>query len=98
MGRKMDKAAMLGARLIRDTAKRLVPVDTGALRKSIRVVKLKPRRYEVGAGEFYAGFVEFGTVRMPAQPYLRPAIRMRQAELLSEFERSGREVVRRDYV
>ena len=77
----------------RDRAKRLVTVDTGALRRSIR---LEVRRREgkthfigIGAGGFvrnprtgrlvdYAAFVEFGTSRQRPQPFLRPAMRWAQ--------------------
>lgn len=50
-----------------------VPVDTGYLRNS--------RGYEVGENEVtvgfeasYSGFVELGTSRQKAQPFLRPSI------------------------
>ncbi|GEM_PF-793134 len=61
-------------------ARRIVPVRTGRLRHSIRV---GPDREagRVGASVAtiiadapYAGFVEFGTVRMAPRPYLGPAI------------------------
>ena len=72
-------------------AKAVVPVDTGALRRSIRQ-EPTPRRerggYEAGisagGGGFinprtgrevdYAAYVEYGTSRAPAQPYLTPAL------------------------
>jgi len=72
-------------------AKTVVPVDTGALRKSIRQ-EPRPRRegdgYEAGitaggggvvnpkTGQEvdYAAYVEYGTSRAPAQPYLRPGL------------------------
>ena len=76
------------SRLIRDYAKTIVPVDTGALQQSIRldniVVKGKTKRIAVRAGGFatnwktgrkvdYASFVEFGTSRNRPQPFMRPA-------------------------
>lgn len=55
-----------------DDAKRRVPVDTGELRDSIG-----KRREGIGwlveATAEYAGFVEYGTRHMAAQPYLTPA-------------------------
>lgn len=57
-------------------AKNRAPVDTGTLRNSISV-ELQNRggtiRGEVGPTTSYAGFLEHGTSRMRAQPYLRPA-------------------------
>ena len=60
-------------------AKRLCPVDTGHLRDSIKrsASKRTARGYRVivGTPVRYAGYVEFGTRKMSAQPYLRPAFR-----------------------
>lgn len=57
-------------------AKNRAPVDTGALRNSI-TSEVQRRgntiRGEVGPTVNYGGFVERGTSRMSAQPYLRPA-------------------------
>ena len=52
-------------------AYRLVPVDTGRLRASIRV-KIDDDGFELSADTPYAAFVEYGTIRQRAQPYLRP--------------------------
>lgn len=58
-------------------AKEKVPVRTGYLRSTIyRVRSPFMGRYTfiLGAYAHYAGFVEFGTRKMAARPYLRPAI------------------------
>lgn len=83
----LDEATRRGV----EYAKAVVPVDTGALRRSIRQ-EPKPRRegdsYEAGISAGgggvvnprtgrevdYAAYVEFGTSRTPAQPYLFPAL------------------------
>lgn len=67
------------ANKIADNARRFVPIDTGALKASIRVLSFgqKDTRYVTAggaAGVDYAAFVEFGTSKMEAQPYMRPAI------------------------
>lgn len=57
-------------------AKNRAPVDTGALRNSISTQTQGNRDYargEVGPTVHYAGYLERGTSRMRAQPYLRPA-------------------------
>lgn len=67
------------AGFVADLARQLAPVDTGALRASIRVTPDAPAlRVEVqagGASAPYAAYVEYGTSRSPAQPYLTPAAR-----------------------
>lgn len=73
---------------ITSQAKALCPVDTGRLRNSITwkqeglqgggvpVLTVKPKKNQVfvGTGIEYAPYVEFGTKRQDAQPYLLPAI------------------------
>ena len=53
-------------------AKKLCPVDTGTLRKSITHTTDDEAAY-VGTNVEYAPAVELGTSRQKAQPYLRPA-------------------------
>lgn len=58
-------------------AKRLCPVDTGRLRASITHALESDAQGVlaiVGTDVHYAPYVEFGTSRMAAQPYLRPAL------------------------
>jgi len=73
------RAVRQGLEMIAEEARRLAPVDTGALRESIHV-EMSPggTNGEVvvgtsGGPEYYAMFVEFGTAHMPARPFLRPA-------------------------
>jgi len=82
------------AEKIRDDAKSFVPVDTGALRKSIRVEKKGKLEVRVAAGGGgvinprtgrevdYAGYVEFGTSRASPQPYMQPALEKNRDEIL----------------
>lgn len=77
------QAAQISADVIRATvadieaeAKARVPVDTGALRDSIKGRVVNQNAGEVTAGGSavdYAGYVEEGTRFMPAQPYMHPA-------------------------
>ena len=55
-------------------AKQLCPVDTGNLRNSITHQPVGNHTMAVGTNVYYAPFVELGTVKMGAQPYLRPGI------------------------
>lgn len=58
-------------------AKRLVPVDTGHLRRSIQteLEKVLKKSYTatIGTNVEYAQFVEFGTRRTQPKPYLIPS-------------------------
>lgn len=70
VGDAVREAAMMVER----EAKINVPVDTGRLRGSIGAEEQTPLLFEVGTNVEYAAFVEFGTSKAAAQPYLEPAI------------------------
>ncbi len=63
---------MAGAQVIFDYSQELCPVDTGFLKASGRVYPTGDD-VEIAYEADYASFVEFGTYKMAAQPYLRPA-------------------------
>tara|TARA_R110000868_G_scaffold34930_6_gene125582 strand:- start:1459 stop:1770 length:312 start_codon:yes stop_codon:yes gene_type:complete len=63
-------------------AKVLVPRDTGALANSIGAEQLGPLSWRVNAAAEYAIYVEVGTYKMNAQPYLDPALRQTWPSLL----------------
>jgi len=78
------------AEVIAEDARRRVPVDSGKLKSTIRVTRLKgdPRRnVRIYAGNrkkqgaFYAHMIEFGTVKMKAKPFLRPAVNASKAKI-----------------
>jgi HK97 gp10 family phage protein len=60
--------------------------EAGALKKTIRVVRLQgdPRRnIRIYAGSrqvYYARFIEYGTSKMRARPFLRPALNASKSE------------------
>ncbi len=58
---------------IADDMRRLVPVDTGALRSSIEDTYVDPTGV-ITVGTDYWRYVEYGTRYMDAQPYIRPAL------------------------
>ena len=61
-------------------AKQLCPVDTGNLRNSITHQMRGENTVAVGTNVHYAPYVELGTSKMRAQPYLRPAVENHRAE------------------
>ena len=60
-------------------AKAKCPVDTGNLRNSISHAASGDSAY-IGTNVEYAPYVEFGTRKMAAQPYLKPAAEGHAAE------------------
>lgn len=75
--------------IVTGAAKQIVPVDTGELRDSIHPEPAVDHNSQVvGAVVADAGhalFVERGTVKMAAQPYLRPSLISTEQEVLREF-------------
>jgi HK97 gp10 family phage protein len=71
---------------VQEEAKRLVPVDTGALRDSIEVFEGNEENERlIGSKTIpYAIYQEVGTPKIKKQPYLRPAL----DHVVSEFKRS----------
>lgn len=51
----------------------LSPVDTGNLKSSIGVKKVGALEAEIGPTAEYGIYLELGTSRMPAQPFMGPA-------------------------
>ena len=70
---ELGKAVEELALLIEAKAKELCPVDTGLLRSSITPVVESWAAAFVGTNTEYAPYVEFGTKKMAAQPFLEPA-------------------------
>ena len=72
-------------------AKMLCPVKTGNLRDSITHEPEGENTEVIGTNVEYAPFVELGTVKMAARPYLRPAAEGHAAEyrqvIINEFSK-----------
>ncbi len=82
-----------GAVRIAERARELVPVRTGHLLASIRAdlgdVEDSDEAFEpvqVIADTPYASFVEFGTSRMEAEPFLGPAVEEIEPQVLEEID------------
>ena len=88
-------AGAAGAALIRDEAITRAPEDTGALRNNIIIKRLE----EISKGNesqtymviprskpaFYWRFLEFGTAKMGARPFMRPAFDARRGDALNKM-------------
>lgn len=90
----MGEAALV----IETTAKRLAPVDTGTLRSSIGHVVNRMGRHAVkavvGSNVEYAPHQEYGTYKMEAQPFLRPALENNRKRIIRIFEGAYQAAVR----
>lgn len=58
---------------VADIMRRLVPVDTGELQTSIQSITVGTQGV-ISVGTDYWTYQEFGTSRMAAQPFIRPAL------------------------
>jgi len=72
-------------------AKRKCPVDTGRLRASIHVDKISDSKYLMADGVTYGKFQEFGTIKMRAQPFFRPAINLGKKKVPIILEKNLRD-------
>lgn len=80
-------AVTRGGYRIEAGAKSRCPVRTGTLRRSIHtVISAGGKRATVGPSVAYGAFVELGTRRMPARPYLRPAFEQQAPRVVDEIK------------
>jgi HK97 gp10 family phage protein len=91
--RLLDRFLPKAGQLVEGEAKLRTPVDTGRLRGSI-ASKVDGDKAIVGTNVEYAPYVEYGTGKMRAQPYLRPSIDYNRSNLRRLFEKMFREVFR----
>lgn len=75
----------LSSKRIERMAKVKAPVDIGALKNSIFSAKAGNLTYKVTAPQHYAIYVEKGTRKMRAQPYLKPALDAERPKLISNL-------------
>jgi HK97 gp10 family phage protein len=80
----MERAGTAAGSIVKQRAAGLAPVDTGALARSIRA-EAHGAEVTIGAYVPYAGFMEYGTVYVPASPYLRPALEAATAQIVEEY-------------
>jgi HK97 gp10 family phage protein len=71
-----------GAEVFLTHAQTLCPVDTGALRDSGHLVP-ETDDVQIVFDAIYASYVEYGTWKMEAQPYLRPAMDEAETEAMN---------------
>jgi HK97 gp10 family phage protein len=79
---KMEMALTAVGAAAEGHAKDYCPVDTGRLRNSISNTHDDDSAY-IGSNVEYAAYVELGTSRRKAKPYLKPAVTQHTAEYKS---------------
>ena len=87
----MQKALNAGIAPIKKEAKATAPVDKGVLKKSIRSKQMKYTENPavgiyVSGKAFYWYFIENGTSKMAAAPFLRPAVDSKHEEAVDKFK------------
>lgn len=93
-----DRLETRAPEVARDVAERveavahtLVPRDTERLDETLRVVRTGPFTFQVRAGEqrkaFYGFMREFGTVKLPARPFMVPAAESQRGQLQRGLQR-----------
>ncbi len=68
-----EKALTAAALIVEGDATLLSPVETGYLKGSISHEVVSEQEVRIGSSVEYAPHVEYGTSKMAAQPFLRPA-------------------------
>jgi HK97 gp10 family phage protein len=90
-----EAAEMRVARLALETARDLVPVDTGETRNEMRIVRRKSGGVVVQSSTVASVFQEFGTSQMAPNPYIRPSVDRWGPRLVQEVESIRDQVVRK---
>lgn len=92
--RKGQQVVAKTAADIEADAKRLAPVDTGALRNSISTTSsLGGLSAEIGPTVHYAPYVEYGTRRMAPRAFLGPAFDRHSGAFVQAVEQLGGELL-----
>lgn len=93
IGRNLPAIAEAGAVVLLDGAQEKVAVRTGKLKKSLKTRKGKRSRVSaehlVVSDVFYAPFVEYGTSKRAARPFMRPAADTRHGEITAAMTKAA---------
>lgn len=87
--RALRKGMRQGANVIRDEARAKAPVDTGLLKRQIRTRERSEQdgdmrfAVEITRSAFYGRFIEYGTSKFAAKPFLRPAAESKTEEAVT---------------
>lgn len=88
----MGKTIIRAGNLVEASQKLFSPVDTGNLRSSIDQVFPDKLIVQVGTSVEYAPYVELGTSRQPAQPFIRAGLLSESKKILNIAKQEGSKV------
>lgn len=92
-----NKALREAGNVVKEAITKEVPVRIGKLKQSISVSRVKSKggvkRVEVGPDKdgFYGKFIEFGTVKMKANPFMARGYETSKEEAMSTIEKNLKE-------
>ena len=98
--RALRKGMRKGANVVRDEARAKAPKKTGNLKRKIRTRERREEggdmrfAVEVPRSAFYGRFIEYGTSKMPARPFLRPAAENKTEAAVSAMRDALAEAIR----
>jgi HK97 gp10 family phage protein len=88
-----NKALREAGEVVKEAIQMAAPRRTGTLKASIAVSNVKTKdgvkQVEVGPGKdgWYGKFVEFGTVKMRAKPFMAPGYEVSKSEAMAAIEK-----------
>ncbi len=94
----LNSAIRAGIVTIQKEAKKNVPKREGILKKAIVIKKRRPKnknmiKYQLGIRQgskddaYYGHIVEFGSSKMEAKPFMRPALESKADEVINEVRK-----------
>jgi HK97 gp10 family phage protein len=92
-----NKALREAGNVVKEAIQKEAPIRSGKLKESINVSRVKnkdgAKRVEVGPNEdvFYSRFVEFGTVKMKANPFMARGYETSKDSAMETIEKNLKE-------
>ena len=83
MHRRVDEKLGVGTGIVAEQAREFAPFLTGYLRSTLGFERKGPLEWVIYAGAYYAPFVEWGTSKMAARPFMRPALIVCEPSILA---------------
>jgi len=97
--RALRKGMRQGANVVRDEVRAKAPVKTGNLRRKIRTRERREDAdglrfaIEIPRSAFYGRFIEFGTSKIAARPFMRPAAEAKTEAAVSAMRNALAEAI-----